>query len=393
LQARWKEGVFGSSRHLVVAAPGDGKKVWVPTLITLVGGTSSTDAKGSAYHDAAMLNFRELPADGVAFEQLIRELLLRSEFEVHWTGVGPDGGRDLVVTERAKGQLAPFQRKWLVSCKHHAHSGASVGLHDIQDIMDSCAAVDAGGFLLACSTQPSSSVVRRLDEIQSNGQLLARYWDSIEIERRLDTPATFPLISLFFPISGTARPWRIYNTDSPSSWAANYYNYFMYLTSRTANTYPPLKYIEMIIGLLESVELPRGVQLPTGEEWGHYIRPRAIFFDSNNVNFVVFADYLFPRGRENDVLVPRDINLGVANRVDLDDQGWYIPTHWDIRYVDIYEGSPNFHLDHRDYYLPFMNEYRTGISRGYLLDDLSELPVEDWRATLVLANRRRFERR
>jgi hypothetical protein len=75
-----------------------------------------------------MLNFKELPVDGVAFEQLIRELLLRSEFEVHWTGVGPDGGRDLVVTEKAAGQLAPFQRKWLVSCKHHAHSGTSVGL-------------------------------------------------------------------------------------------------------------------------------------------------------------------------------------------------------------------------------------------------------------------------
>jgi hypothetical protein len=185
-----------------------------------------------------MLDFKELPTDGIAFEQLIRELLIRSGFEVHWTGVGPDGGRDLVVTEKVSGQLAPFQRKWLVSCKHHAHSENSVGLDDIRDIVDACAAVDAEGFLLACSTQPSSSVVRRLEEIQANRTLLTKYWDAVEIEKRLDTPVTFPLISLFFPVGATARPWRIYNTESPSYWAANYKDYFVYLTSRDANMFP-----------------------------------------------------------------------------------------------------------------------------------------------------------
>ena len=68
-----------------------------------------------------MLNFKELPSDGIKFEQLIRELFMRSEFEVHWTGVGPNGGRDLVLTEKVAGPLAPFERKWLVSCKHFAH--------------------------------------------------------------------------------------------------------------------------------------------------------------------------------------------------------------------------------------------------------------------------------
>jgi hypothetical protein len=74
----------------------------------------------------------------------------------------------------------------------------------------------------------------------------------------------------------------------------------------------------MIIRLLESVKLPSGINLPTGEEWGHYIRPRAIYFDNNNASFIVFADYLYPRGK--DVVAPRDINLAVENRVDLDDQ-------------------------------------------------------------------------
>lgn len=131
-----------------------------------------------------MLDFTELPFDGVKFEQLVRELLVRSGFEVHWTGVGPDGGRDLVVTEKAQGSLAPFQRKWLVSCKHYANSGKSVGLDDVTDINDACDAVGASGFLLACSTQPSSTVVRRFEEIEGRGKYIIRFWDSVEIESR-----------------------------------------------------------------------------------------------------------------------------------------------------------------------------------------------------------------
>jgi hypothetical protein len=320
-----------------------------------------------------MLDFKELPDDGIAFEQLIRELLLRSEFEVHWTGVGPDGGRDLVVIERAVGQLAPFERKWLVSCKHNAHSGKSVALEDVRDVVDSCSAVDASGFLLACSTQPSSSVVRRLDEIRSKGQILTKYWDSVEIEKRFDTPATFPLISLFFPISAAARPWRIYNTDSPSYWAANYKDYFIYLTSRDANTFPSLNDIELIVGWLESIKLPEG------ENWErHYIRPRAVYFDNKNEQYIVFADYLYPRGKDREVVLPRAINEVLHDGAGLHSDGtaeWYI-TQWDIRYVETHQVSDHFHLDHQDYYKPFMNEYRSGMSRNrFFLGDMARWPI------------------
>ena len=124
-------------------------------------GRFGNSAGGAVREEKFMIDFTELPADGVRFEQLIRELLIRSGLEVHWTGVGPDGGRDLVATENCQGRLAPFERKWLVSCKN-ATSGKSVGLDDVNGISDACAAVDASGFLLACSTQPSSTAVRRL---------------------------------------------------------------------------------------------------------------------------------------------------------------------------------------------------------------------------------------
>lgn len=46
-----------------------------------------------------MLNFQELPKNGVKFEQLIRELLLKKGLRPQWTGIGPDSGRDLLVEE------------------------------------------------------------------------------------------------------------------------------------------------------------------------------------------------------------------------------------------------------------------------------------------------------
>jgi Restriction endonuclease len=314
-----------------------------------------------------VIDFTELPSDGVKFEQLVRELLVRSGFEVHWTGVGPDGGRDLVLVEKSDGTLAPFQRKWLVSCKHYANSGQSVGLDDVSDINDACDAVGASGFLLACSTQPSSTVVRRFEEIEARAKIIVRYWDSVEIEKRLNAPQTFPLIHLFFPESAKDNPWKIYNTYSPSFWAANYKDYFLYLGSRTAHTFPSLEDIEQIVGRLESIKLPEGT------DWNlHFIRPRAVYFDDKHEQFSVFADYLYPRDQEGTVLSPQDLNEILRDGMGLysDETGmWYI-THWDIRYVSCWQISDHFHLDHQDYYKPFMERYRIGLARDGFLSDM-----------------------
>jgi len=114
--------------------------------------------------------------------------------------------------------------------------------------------------------------------------------------------------------------------------------------------------------------------LPIGDEWSHhYIRPRAVYFDNANTQFIVFADYLYPRGKENEIISPRDIYLVLGDGISDDGTEWYIVTHWDIRYVETSQISDHFDLDHRDYYTPFMNQYRTGIPRhGYFLNDMGE---------------------
>ena len=85
-----------------------------------------------------MLNFANLPKDGVRFEQLIRDLLLRAGLRPSWTGVGADSGRDLLAHETLSGPLHATSMIWLVDCKHFAHSGRSVGVAEVTDVVDRC---------------------------------------------------------------------------------------------------------------------------------------------------------------------------------------------------------------------------------------------------------------
>lgn len=319
-----------------------------------------------------VLNFTELERDGIKFEQLIREMFVRSGYEVHWTGVGPDRGRDLVVTENASGGLSNFSRKWLISCKHKAHSNTSVGINDVSDIGDACRAVGADAFFLACSTQPAASVVARFEELTHSGRILCKYWDCVEIERRLQSPELFPLISLFFGESAERYRWKIINTYSPSFWAANYRDYFFYLSSRSAHSFPALNDVENIVARLEGVSLPKG-----NEAWKrHYLRPRSIFFDDKNEVFSVAVDYIFPKGGESEVVLMKELALALKDGhglYEMEDGGMYYITYWDIRYIAADQVSDHFHLDHRAYYEPFIEGFRVGRERNDVTGKIIEI--------------------
>lgn len=183
-----------------------------------------------------MLDFKELDKDGKEFELLIRELLFSKGFKVYWSGVGPDGGRDLLCIEEHKSFFAPSQKKWLIQCKHNANGGGSVGIKDLDDIVDSCLQHDATGFMLACSTQPSSAVVARLESINNNpkNDITAIYWDYVFIEQALSSPALWRVAQRFFPISSEASSWKVYATENPNHWVVNFKGYYFHLANRIA---------------------------------------------------------------------------------------------------------------------------------------------------------------
>lgn len=315
-----------------------------------------------------MIDYKELPKDGTAFEQFVRELCLIADLHPEWTGKGPDHGRDMILMERVVGPVAGFTRKWLLQCKHFAHAGKSVGRDDVGAVIDDCRQVGAEGYLLACSTQASAGLVTKLKEIaeKPENRLVTWIWDGVDLEKKLAEPKSFALGHLFFPKSFAGTPWKLYNTGAPNKWTAHYKTYFLTLSSRISGRYPDLSECEYIVSRLEEVH-------PTGEH--EVVRPRAIHFDDKHGNFTVFADYLVPHGAPPS-LSPKDFNVALKDREGLHSEGgssWFHTT-WDIALQEIHPYSDHFDVDHYDFYNPVRGTFEIGMLRGnYSVGELAEL--------------------
>tara|TARA_R110002124_G_scaffold65824_1_gene179894 strand:- start:2236 stop:3252 length:1017 start_codon:yes stop_codon:yes gene_type:complete len=315
-----------------------------------------------------MIDYRELPEDGIKFEQLTREIFIRENYETYWTGIGPDGGRDLIIIEKLTGNLSNSERKWLVSCKHTANAGKngrSVGINELGNPVADCQAIKAEGYILVCSTYPSSSVVNRLEEIENNQNIITKIWDGVEIEKRLLNPNTFGLIHTFFPKSSKDYKWKIYNEYSPSFWSAGFKDYFFYLSSRDANIYPNLKGIETIISLLERIDINKDKGRDSYEE--HLLRPRSIHFDDKHSTHMVYLDYLMPfNTNKNSIVRPSAIRDMLLEHFTGEDHKYVNVPDLDIKYVETSFTSDHFHPDHKKHYETYIPNFKSGSPRGNL---------------------------
>ena len=111
--------------------------------------------------------------DGEQFEELCEDLFKAMGFDdplPERSGRGPDGGKDLIVSEkRESGVLgAPRRFKWLVECKNFAKSGKSVRPDDVGSITDKLVTHDADGYLLVTSTGPSINVATTIKSIDES---------------------------------------------------------------------------------------------------------------------------------------------------------------------------------------------------------------------------------
>ena len=148
----------------------------------------------------------------------------------------------------------------------------------------------------------------------------------------------------------------------------------MYLGSRTSNIFPKLRDVEAIVARLESIKLPKGENFSR-----HLLRPRGVHFDDKHETYSVFADYLYPRGKSDEVLSPQQIDQVLKDGQGLysDKQSMWNITFWDIRYVSTNQVSDHFHLDHKEYYEPYMDNFRIGHAREGFVSDINRVHIRD----------------
>jgi hypothetical protein len=137
----------------------------------------------------AALDLTEIPSaqggpERDRFELFAREFLFAEGFKiVEHPDRGADGGRDIIVEEERLGPGGTNVVRWLVSCKHKAHSGASVGPSDEQNVRDRLGTHRCHGFIAFYSTLPSSGLAQTLSALPPSHEYLQL--DGEAIERKL----------------------------------------------------------------------------------------------------------------------------------------------------------------------------------------------------------------
>ncbi|MBQ0398668.1 restriction endonuclease [Providencia rettgeri] len=154
-----------------------------------------------------VLDFKEIPeahkATGLqdTFELFARDFLLFMGYKIITDpDRGADGGVDLIVEEKRTGVGGETIVRWLVSCKHKAHSGASVSPTDDYNISDRLVANKCQGFIGFYSTLASSGLSSILTGMNERSEF--QIFDREKIERELiHSSKGLEIAERYFPIS------------------------------------------------------------------------------------------------------------------------------------------------------------------------------------------------
>lgn len=163
-----------------------------------------------------ILNFKEIPqanqGDGLqdTFELFSRDFLEVLGYEIiQHPDRGADGKKDLIVQESRIGVSGVSHIKWLVSCKHYAHSGKSISDTDEPNILDRVTVHECDGFIGFYSTLPATSLGRNFEGLQNRIEIQS--YDRERIEKTLfESPQGLKLASRYFPES-----FKKYSLENP----------------------------------------------------------------------------------------------------------------------------------------------------------------------------------
>lgn len=163
-----------------------------------------------------LIDFGEIPkANSSEGLQDTFELFSRDFFEVLGYEIlqhpdrGADGKKDLIIQETRTGVSGTTKIKWLVSCKHYAHSGKSVSDTDEPNILDRISVHNCDGFIGFYSTLPATSLGKNFDGLKTKTNIQS--FDKEHIEKiLLESPQGLRLASRYFPIS-----FEKYKTENP----------------------------------------------------------------------------------------------------------------------------------------------------------------------------------
>ena len=133
------------------------------------------------------VDFKQIK-EGEDFELLCEDLLRALGFIiVHQSARGPEGGKDLIVSETVTDRVGiTEERKTLVQCKHHAHSGKAVSFNQVANYRDVMDQYGVRRYLLVTSTVPTEDLREKFEKTSKKGEYVASIWSRGDLARFLD---------------------------------------------------------------------------------------------------------------------------------------------------------------------------------------------------------------
>jgi len=112
--------------------------------------------------------------------------------------IGGDGGRDIIAEE--PNQFGQSGYRWLISCKHFAKNGRSVGIRDDEANINKLREHSCHGFMFVYSTGYTEDLRRSIERACSYASCDYCIFNSHEIaQRMLSAPHQYPLIQQYMP--------------------------------------------------------------------------------------------------------------------------------------------------------------------------------------------------
>lgn len=146
--------------------------------------------------------------DGDHFEELVaayfKELKNGEnnilDAKVMQSGIGADGGRDILVTYTIADGIKSFKRTWVIQCKFHKKNISPSAIKGV-NIPSLVHSYEAAGYLLVCKKRPTSGLTGLFDKLNSKCKFKYKYeiWDGEQFKRLLLGDEQAKTIKQFFP--------------------------------------------------------------------------------------------------------------------------------------------------------------------------------------------------
>ena len=122
------------------------------------------------------------------------------DIDVKSSGIGTDGGRDILVNFKITDNITTFDRRWIIQCKFH---NSNISTNEISDINlpTLIYSYKATGYLLICKKRPTSKLTNLFERLNKECKMDYQYliWSGEQLKRLLLAKSKPEILQQYFP--------------------------------------------------------------------------------------------------------------------------------------------------------------------------------------------------